>query len=74
MATELQVRVAAVCVARTDPLMGTLLIAQPGTVTATAAVVNVVLLVASQPTAGPEASFGTTYQLYRVLAVKPVAA
>ena len=42
--------------------------------TGIAAVVNVVLFVASQPTAGPDAFFGTTYQLYRVDAVKPVAA
>jgi hypothetical protein len=46
--------------------------AQPGTVTAAAAVVNVDLLVISQPVAGPLAFLGTTYQLYNVEADRPL--
>ena len=57
-----QLSLADVCVGRTDPLAGDALITQEGTVTL-AAVVKVVLFVASQPTAGPVPLFGITYQL-----------
>lgn len=53
-----------------EPLAGKLLVAQAG---AAGAVVNVVALVKSQPVAGPPAFFGTTYQLYRLPATRPVA-
>ena len=72
VATEPQVKVADVCVPMVEAFAGAELVAHTGT--GIAAVVNVVLFVASQPAAGPDAFFGTTYQLYRVDAVKPVAA
>ena len=73
MAAAPHTRLAAVCVAIVVPLTGELLVAQPGTGTTTAAVVNVVLLETSQPVAGPLAFLGTIYQLYKVEAVKLVA-
>ena len=71
MADEGQVRVAVVCVAMVLALAGDVLVTQAGT--GIAAVVNVVLLFTSQPVAEPVVFFGTTYQLYVVLATSPVA-
>ena len=65
------VNVAVVIVAMVEPLAGNELVAQPGAV-GIAAVVKVVAF-ALQPTDGPVAFFGTTYQLYRLDAVSPVA-
>jgi hypothetical protein len=58
----LQLNEAVVEVAMVAPFAGTVLVAHDGAVTITA-VVNVVLLLASQPVAGPPAFLGTTYQL-----------
>jgi len=72
-----QLRVADVCVLMIVPLAGKELVTQAGTAGngagggGAAAVVKDVLLVALQPTAGPVAFLGTTYQLYTVEAVKP---
>ena len=63
-----QLSAAVVCVARTAPLAGAVLVTQAGT--GIVAVVNVVLLETSQPVAGPLAFLGTIYQLYNVEAVK----
>ena len=71
VATDPQVNVAVVCVPIVEAFAGNVLVAHTGT--GIAAVVKVVLFVASQPTAGPLAFLGITYQLYRVEAVKPVA-
>ena len=71
VADEGQLSVAVVCVAIVVPLAGDVLVTQAGT--GMAAVVNVVLLFTSQPVAAPVVFFGTTYQLYNVEAVKPVA-
>ena len=71
VAADGQVSVAVVCVAIVLPLAGDVLVTQAGT--GMAAVVNVVLLFTSQPVAAPVVFFGTTYQLYKVDAVKPVA-
>ena len=60
VATVLHVNVAVVGVAITAAFAGAVLVAHTGTAIA---VVNVVLLVASQPVAGPVAFLGTTYQL-----------
>ena len=65
--------VAVVCVPIVEALTGALLIAQPGTGITAAAVVKVVLLEMSQPTAGPLAFLGTIYQLYNEPAVRLVA-
>jgi len=66
-----QLSAAVVCVAIVVPLAGAVLVTQAGT--GIAAVVNVVLLFTSQPVAAPVVFFGTTYQLYVVLATSPVA-
>jgi len=76
--------VAVVCVASVAPFAGALFTAQlgigggtgpgagGGSVTGTAAVVKLEIFVAAQPAADPLAFFGTTNQLYKVDAVKPV--
>jgi len=73
-----------VCVVSVAPFAGALFTAQPGTaggtgagagggsVTASAAVVKLLVFVAAQPAAAPLAFFGTTNQLYKIDAVKPV--
>ena len=66
-----QVSVAVVCVAIVVPLAGDVLVTQAGT--GMAAVVNVVVLAASQVVAAPVAFLGAMYQLYKVDAVRPVA-
>ena len=73
VATELQVSVAVVCVAMVVAFNGAVLVAQDGTGTTTAAVVNVLPLVMSQLTAGPLAFFGTIYQLYNDPAISETA-
>ena len=60
-----QVSLADVCEGSTAALAGNVLTTQAAS-TGAAAVVNVVVLDAAQPTAGPLAFFGTTYQLYEV--------
>jgi len=67
-----QVSVAVFCVAIVVPLAGDVLVTHAGT--GMAAVVKVVLLLMSQPVAAPVAFFGITYQLYKVPAIRPVAA
>jgi len=67
-----QLSAAVVCVAIVVPLAGAVLVTQAGT--GIAAVVKVVLLFTSQPVAAPVAFFGITYQLYKVPAIRPVAA
>ena len=67
-----QVSVAVVCVAMVLALAGDVLVTHAGT--GMAAVVKVVLLLMSQPVAAPVAFFGITYQLYKVPAIRPVAA
>ena len=71
--TEPQVSVAVVWVPMVVPSAGALFTAQTGTGITTAAVVNVVVLVAPQVVFGPLAFLGAIYQLYKVDAVKPVA-
>jgi len=61
LVTAPHVSVAVVCVPMVASLAGKLFTAQTGT--GTDAVVKVDLLFTSQPTAGPVAFFGTTYQL-----------
>jgi len=73
VATELQVSVAVVCVAMVEAFNGAVLVAQVGTGTTTAAVVNVDLFDTSQLTAGPLAFFGTIYQLYNEPAINETA-
>jgi len=53
-------------------LAGAVLVTQAGT--GIGAVVKVVLLFTSQRVAAPVAFFGITYQLYKVPAIRPVAA
>ena len=73
MGTEPQVSVAVVWVPMVVPSAGALFTAQTGTGITTAAVVNVVVLVAPQVVFGPLAFLGAIYQLYKVDAVRPVA-
>ena len=75
---------AVVCVASVAPFAGVLFTAQPGTaggtgpgadggsVMGTAAVVKLPVFVAAQPAAEPLVFFGTTNQLYKVDAIRPV--
>ena len=64
---------AVVCVAMVEAFKGAVLVAQVGTGTTTAAVVNVLPLVRSQLTAGPLAFLGTIYQLYNEPAISETA-
>ena len=71
-----QLSVADVCAATVEPSAGEVLTTHAGAGGGggggIAAVVKDVLLVEPQPAAGPVAFLGTTYQLYKVEAVKPL--
>jgi len=65
--------VAVVCVAMVEAFNGAVLVAQVGTGTTTAAVVNVLVLERAQLAADPLAFLGTTYQLYKLEGIRLAA-